>query len=405
MEVRFLYVRHGETLFNRTGRLQGNCDSPLTEEGIAATVDTASSLACVSVSRCYVSPLERTVDTAEILCRGRNVRIIEHAGLLEFDFGDLDGNKLSEIQDVIKEQGMDFSAVNGESCAHFNARMHAFFDDVLQEAQDGETVMLVGHGAWYRHMEMELFGQRGARLSNACFFFFRYKDGAWIREDGPYTASQYREAQQKTVTFYYVRHGLTLFNQHHRMQGWAGGPLSQEGIQQAYAAKDALQDVCFDAAYTSTAFRARETMKILLKERGITPKADKRLREVFFGNLEGEYYPAVMEEVERRHITEDWEDIGGENRQQIHARLRSFFQEAADRAMDGDTILCTAHGILYMNVLEVLFGISRQDAYQDARERNANPMPGCGIFRFRYENGKFIFEQFMRRPEEWRDNG
>ena len=34
-KITFYYVRHGQTLFNILGRLQGWCDSPLTEKGIA----------------------------------------------------------------------------------------------------------------------------------------------------------------------------------------------------------------------------------------------------------------------------------------------------------------------------------------------------------------------------------
>ncbi|MBQ1900751.1 MAG: histidine phosphatase family protein, partial [Erysipelotrichaceae bacterium] len=54
----------------------------------------------------------------------------------------------------------------------------------------------------------------------------------------------------KTVYFYYVRHGKTLFNKLGRMQGRCDSPLIEEGIEQAYAAKKALKDVPFSKAYT-----------------------------------------------------------------------------------------------------------------------------------------------------------
>lgn len=404
MKVNFVYVRHGETLFNVTGRFQGKCDSPLTENGIAQAEDSASALCRLAVTRCYVSPLERAIDTAQILCRRNGIVPREHAGLIEFDFGELDGERFDNVRDIVQGHGGDWSDVGGESEEEYRNRMNAFFQDVLEESSDGDTVMIVGHGSWYRHMENELFDGRGGRLPNAGIFFFAYEDGIWTRTGGPYTADEYRALQKKHVTFYYVRHGITVFNEKHRMQGRAGGPLSKTGKQQAYAAKEALKNVPFTKAYTSTAFRARETMAILLEGRALRPVRDKRLQEVFFGQLEGEHYPDVRDEVEARHITEEWKDIGGESREEIHARIASFFKEAADSADDGDTILCTAHGILYMNILEVLFGISRQDAYEEARKRNAVPMPGCGIFRFAYEDGQFRFTQFMQRPEDWRND-
>lgn len=42
MKVNFYYVRHGQTLFNRLGRMQGMCDSPLTEQGIEDAKEIAS---------------------------------------------------------------------------------------------------------------------------------------------------------------------------------------------------------------------------------------------------------------------------------------------------------------------------------------------------------------------------
>lgn len=35
MQKTFYLMRHGQTLFNVQGRIQGACDSPLTELGIA----------------------------------------------------------------------------------------------------------------------------------------------------------------------------------------------------------------------------------------------------------------------------------------------------------------------------------------------------------------------------------
>ena len=34
MSKRLYLMRHGETLFNKLGRIQGACDSPLTDDGI-----------------------------------------------------------------------------------------------------------------------------------------------------------------------------------------------------------------------------------------------------------------------------------------------------------------------------------------------------------------------------------
>ena len=48
----------------------------------------------------------------------------------------------------------------------------------------------------------------------------------------------------KKVTFYYVRHGGTLFNVLNRMQGWCDSPLTDQGIREAEEAKELLKSVC-----------------------------------------------------------------------------------------------------------------------------------------------------------------
>ena len=47
----------------------------------------------------------------------------------------------------------------------------------------------------------------------------------------------------KTVRFYYVRHGQTLFNEIGKMQGWCDSPLTQKGIEDAHRAREALKDI------------------------------------------------------------------------------------------------------------------------------------------------------------------
>jgi broad specificity phosphatase PhoE len=61
MKITFYYVRHGQTLFNVIERMQGECDSPLTEAGIEGARDTASALRKVHFAGCYSSFSERNI--------------------------------------------------------------------------------------------------------------------------------------------------------------------------------------------------------------------------------------------------------------------------------------------------------------------------------------------------------
>jgi len=66
-----------------------------------------------------------------------------------------------------------------------------------------------------------------------------------------------------------VRHGLSSFNLEHRIQGRDDlSDLTEEGVEQARRAGEALQDVRLDAAYSSPLRRARDTATALLAAHG-----------------------------------------------------------------------------------------------------------------------------------------
>ena len=71
MTIQFWYVRHGETLFNRKGRIQGVCDSPLTDIGIEQAKKTAEALEDQPFDRIFVSSSGRAKETAAYLLQGR----------------------------------------------------------------------------------------------------------------------------------------------------------------------------------------------------------------------------------------------------------------------------------------------------------------------------------------------
>ena len=56
---------------------------------------------------------------------------------------------------------------------------------------------------------------------------------------------------------YLMRHGETLFNLRHKIQGWCDSPLTEEGIAQARRAGEALTErgVVPSLAFSSTADR------------------------------------------------------------------------------------------------------------------------------------------------------
>ena len=161
----------------------------------------------------------------------------------------------------------------------------------------------------------------------------------------------------KTVYFYYVRHGKTLFNKLGRMQGRCDSPLIEEGIEQAYAAKEALKDVPLKKAYTSTSERCIDTAHIILEGRNVPLVYTKKLKEMAWGDYEGALMSAYQEEIDKRRFgTRDWSDVGGENLQMLKERVIDVFSEIYEDADDGDRILIVSHGAIFMNMIHLVFG-------------------------------------------------
>ena len=106
--------------------------------------------------------------------------------------------------------------------------------------------------------------------------------------DGPSTplrAGQTRASAAATLRIYLARHGQTDWNVEGRMQGGTDTPLNATGRQQAAALKDHLKDVRFDAVYSSTLSRSRETAEIVRGQVPLTSLAG--LGERRFGKFEG----------------------------------------------------------------------------------------------------------------------
>lgn len=83
---------------------------------------------------------------------------------------------------------------------------------------------------------------------------------------------------------YFVRHGQTDWNLEKKLQGRADISLNQNGIHQAYEAKEKLKNIRFDKVFCSPLKRAKETCQIITDHKIVF---DDRLIERDFGEYEG----------------------------------------------------------------------------------------------------------------------
>lgn len=96
-----LIVRHGETVWNREGRMQGRLDSPLTAAGMAQAEAMGALLAARGVTgQSHVhlsSPQRRARATAGLIAAATGAEIVIAEELREYSVGDWEGLTRDEI--------------------------------------------------------------------------------------------------------------------------------------------------------------------------------------------------------------------------------------------------------------------------------------------------------------------
>ncbi len=128
-------IRHGETEWNRLGKMQGHADIPLTDE-------TRTLLKCFRPPEILqdavwlTSPLGRARETAKLL-GVQNASV--HERLIETEWGDWQGLTLKELRSNLGEaflaqegKGRHFQPPNGESPADVMNRLRPFLAEVGQ---------------------------------------------------------------------------------------------------------------------------------------------------------------------------------------------------------------------------------------------------------------------------------
>ena len=99
MAAKLILVRHGETLLNRDGRVQGLSDAPLSDLGQAQARAVADALTPDAPFHLYASPLSRAAQTARPIADAHGVIPTTVADLREADVGDLDGLTIAQVSE------------------------------------------------------------------------------------------------------------------------------------------------------------------------------------------------------------------------------------------------------------------------------------------------------------------
>lgn len=214
-------------------------------------------------------------------------------------------------------------------------------------------------------------------------------------------ASQSQEA--KTITFYLIRHGETLFNERGLAQGWCDSPLTEEGVEQAEALGEGLKDVDLVAVYSSVSERAMDTANAALKDRDLPLNLSEDLKEMNFGSLEAEpnelLWGEHFKDLEKR-LTDGWVDEGGESYAILGERMLNALNVAAEENKNnGGNILISTHGMSILALIQKL----DQKAYNDFMATGATGLDNCSVTIVEWNDGEYTVKTI--NDTSYRDNG
>ncbi|MCM3224310.1 histidine phosphatase family protein [Terribacillus saccharophilus] len=175
MKKTLYLMRHGQTLFNQRKKVQGWCDSPLTELGVkqAETAGKYFKERNIIFDDAYSSTSERASDTLELVTDMPYTRL---KGLKEWNFGTFEGE--SEDLNPPLPYNDFFVKYGGEDQKELQERMAAACQKIMEE--DNEVVLAVSHGAacrnFMRYWEHTSTIVQQNKIGNCCILKFEYEN-------------------------------------------------------------------------------------------------------------------------------------------------------------------------------------------------------------------------------------
>lgn len=210
-ETKLYIARHGRTMFNTIGRIQGWCDTPLTEVGEEGIRQLGLGLkdAALSFDVAVSSDLGRTVQTITIAQREMGILgeipYYQDKRIREWCFGSFEGmydvelfnGVLPRISGIVDADNMTFeeiakgvyesdSAKWAETWEQLSGRILDGFTTIAQnlEKQGGGNALVVSHGmtiATLVHL-LEPERPKDLALDNGSVTVLTYKDGKFTIE-------------------------------------------------------------------------------------------------------------------------------------------------------------------------------------------------------------------------------
>ena len=167
METTVFLIRHGVTAWHAEGRVLGQRDIPLSEAGIAQAEEAAAAVRGVKMSEVLSSPLQRAIQTAEIIGQAAGIEVARDPRLIDFQLGKWTG---MTYEDVAKNEEYQRFVLQpdaeripgGESLDDIRRRAVSAVDQALADNATGDALAIVTHAGIIRVLITHYMGSQPA---------------------------------------------------------------------------------------------------------------------------------------------------------------------------------------------------------------------------------------------------
>ncbi len=150
--TKMFIVRHGQTEWNCSNRLQGQLDSPLTSLGISQVLEVKQKLVNKNIHIAYSSPLQRAIDTTALIVSNWPIKAVVRSDLAEMQLGKWQGKTYREVEKNYSKEFVNFMQhpelyllPGAETYKQFQERVILEIKYIFYK-NHGKNILVVSHG-------------------------------------------------------------------------------------------------------------------------------------------------------------------------------------------------------------------------------------------------------------------
>jgi len=148
--MKLYVIRHGQTDWNLTQRIQGMTDVELNETGLTQAEEAKQKLKEYPIDIILCSPLKRARKTAEIINQEKKLDIICDSRLVERGYGEIEGKNFESLDlRTYFDLTLNLKTSGVEPIKSLMDRVYSVLDEI-KEKYKGKNVLLVTHGGTIR---------------------------------------------------------------------------------------------------------------------------------------------------------------------------------------------------------------------------------------------------------------